>query len=119
MVNRVLKKRQEEIRRTLSQVIEFETRDPRIGFVTVMGVELSRDMRHAKVYLHIPGDEAGRDEALTAFREHAGFFRSELADRLALRHTPELDFRLDETVERAGRIEQLLKEMEAEEEWEA
>ena len=101
----------EEIQRELASIIEFESRDPvvRDAFPTVMEVRLSPDGRHAKVYI-----AAGADTERQAFREalvrDRGFYRTELAERLSLRHTPELQFVVDEAVERSIRLGELLRE---------
>ena len=108
---RRLARLREEIQRELASIIEFESRDPvvRNAFPTVMEVRLSPDARHAKVYV-----AAGADTERAAFRSalvrDRGFYRSELADRLSLRHTPELQFVVDEAVERSIRLGELLRE---------
>lgn len=107
MGKRALERAQEQIQRALSGILEFEARDPRFRLVTIMGVKLSTDFRQASVYLSVL-DESTEAETLAAFREHRGFFRSELAKRLNLRHTPELIFHIDEVSKRARRIEELL-----------
>ena len=84
--------------------------DPRIGFVTVTGVEMSGDMRRARVYLSILGDDAARQDSLAAIEHARGWLRRELAHRLNMRRTPELEFRLDTSADRGERIERLLKE---------
>jgi ribosome-binding factor A len=99
---------QEEIKRTLNGIIEFRARDPRIGFVTVTGVELSPDLRRATIFLDFL-DEERKDELLALFEQDRGFFRSELAKELNLRYTPELRFREDEALQQARRIDELLK----------
>ncbi|MBU0596150.1 30S ribosome-binding factor RbfA [Candidatus Bipolaricaulota bacterium] len=106
---------QEEIQRELASIVEFESRDPvvREAFPTVMDVRLSSDARYAKVYVAV-GAEADRDELLAALVHDRGFYRSELAHRLALRHTPDLRFIVDETVERAIRLGQLLQDDDSE-----
>ncbi len=98
---------QEEIKRTLNEVIEFKVRDPRIGLVTVTWVKLSPDLRYATVYLDFLGE--GGEESLGIFRRDRGFFRRELAKRLDLRYTPELRFEEDEALRRARRIDELLQ----------
>ena len=111
MSKRHLARMREEIQRELAAIIEFESRDPvvRSAFPTVMEVRLSPDGRHAKVYV-----AAGADIERTAFHQallrDRGFYRSELADRLSLRHTPELRFVVDEAVERSIRLGELLRE---------
>ena len=103
----------EEMQRELSSIVEFESRDPviRAAFPTVMDVQLSSDARYAKVYVAV-GADVDREELLRAFVRDRGFYRSELASRLDLRHTPELRFVIDETVERAMRLERLLHDDE-------
>jgi len=100
MNRRLVEKIREEIRRRLSEILEYEARDPRLESITVMGVRLSRDLRHATVY--VSSLKSG-EEALMVLREHRGFFRSELAKRLKLRHTPQLHFELDPALSEPGR----------------
>jgi ribosome-binding factor A len=100
-----------EIKREVSQIVEFEARDPilRDAIPTVMEVKLSVDARYAKVYVALAqGTREEKLEVMAAFRRDRGFFRTELARRLSLRYTPQLEFILDETVERAIRFEQIL-----------
>ncbi len=100
----------EEIKRALSQIVEFEARDPliRASFPTVMDIRLSVDLRYATVYVALGTPPAERAPVLAAFHHDRGFFRSQLAKSISLRHIPELEFTLDETVERSLRLERLL-----------
>lgn len=107
MSKKALERAEEQIQRALSEIFEFEARDPRFHLVTIMGVKLSMDFRHATVYISVL-HESTEAETLTALREHKGFFRSELAKKLNLRYTPELIFQIDEASKRARRIEELL-----------
>ncbi len=104
----------EDIQRELSGILEFESRDPvvRAAFPTLMDVRLSVDGRYAKVFVALAGDVA-REDVEKALTQDRGFYRSMLAERLALRHTPELRFVLDETVERSLRLQELLREDDA------
>ncbi|HCP32017.1 TPA: 30S ribosome-binding factor RbfA [Candidatus Acetothermia bacterium] len=106
----------EEIKRELSAIAEFEVRDPVLkeAFLTVMDVDLSVDARYAKVYIAIGTPSADKEAVMAVFRRDRGFFRTELARRLPLRYTPQLEFILDETVERAMQLERLLKDEEDE-----
>jgi len=108
---RRLERLREEIQRELASIVEFESRDPvvRDAFPTVMDVRLSPDGRYAKVYVSV-GADVDRDALLDALVSDRGFYRSELAHRLSLRHTPDLRFVVDETVERAMRLQELLSE---------
>lgn len=110
---RRLARLQEEIQRELAAIVEFDSRDPvvRAAFPTVMDVRLSIDARHAKVYV-ATGTETDIDAFLAALVRDQGFYRSELARRLSTRHTPELQFMVDRTVERSLRLEQLLRDDE-------
>lgn len=102
----------EELKRVLSQIVEFEARDPliRSAFPTVMDIHLSVDLRYATVYVALGTPPGERAAVLAAFHRDRGFFRSQLAKekKLSLRHIPELEFTLDETVERSLRLERLL-----------
>lgn len=91
---------QAEIHKTLSEILQFEARDPRLGRVTVFSVRLSRDVRHAWVSVGVLGDPHEEAESLNALREHRGFLRSALARRLQIRHTPQLHFELDRAIAR-------------------
>ena len=110
MSQRLMAKVREEIKRRLSEVFEYEARDPRLRGVTVMDVGLSGDLRYATVYVSLTdlSDEKEELKTLDVLDKDRGFFRSELAKRLKLRHTPEIRFELDETEKRAQRIEELL-----------
>ena len=105
----------EDIQRELSRILEFESRDPvvREAFPTLMDVRLTVDGRYAKVYVALAGD-ASRDEVEKALTQDRGFYRSMLAERLSLRHTPDLRFVMDDTVERSLRLEALLRDDDAE-----
>ncbi|MEO5692396.1 MAG: 30S ribosome-binding factor RbfA [Usitatibacter sp.] len=96
----------DQIQRSLADLIRSEVRDPRVGMVTLTGVELSRDQSHAKVFFTIlNGDD---DAALEGLQRAAGFLRSELAHRLTTRKVPELHFAFDESVERGVRLSKLI-----------
>jgi ribosome-binding factor A len=108
---RRLARLQEDIQRELAAIVEFESRDPvvRNAFPTVMDVRLSTDARHAKVYVAV-GTDVDSVEFHEALVRDQGFYRSELAHRLSVRHTPELQFIVDRTVERSLRLEKLLQD---------
>lgn len=110
MSQRAREKIREAIKRKLGEILEFEARDPRLEWVTVMDVRLSRDLRYATVLVSTLGGGVSEEEAVAVLTQHKGFLRSELAKRLRLRRVPELRFEPDLTVRRARRIEQLLAE---------
>ena len=100
------------IRRELSNLLERDVKDPRVGFVTITHVMVTGDLRSARVAVSILGDDpqAGKD-SLKGLAAARGFLRHELAQRLGLRHTPELEFHLDRTLESDQRIENLLRQI--------
>lgn len=98
----------ELIHEEISLLIQRRVRDPRLGFVTVTGVEVSPDLRVAYVYVSVLGSDDDVKRSLESLRRAAGFFRRELGASLSLRYLPELNFRPDDTLERGFRIDQLL-----------
>jgi ribosome-binding factor A len=106
----------EAVRAVLSESISTQLQDPRVGFVTVTGVKTSPDLRHARVYVSVLGDEAAREASLEGLRSAHGFLQSRLAAELVLKHTPALTFEYDESVVRGMRLSQLLDEVELREE---
>jgi len=98
----------EAVRSVLSDAITKDLKDPRVGFVTVTGVKTSPDLRHARVYVSVLGDQQVRDASLDGLRSAHGFLQGRLATELSLKHTPALEFEYDESIERGMRISQLL-----------
>ena len=98
----------DQIQRSLAELIRVEVRDPRVGLVTITGVELSRDHSHAKVFFTVLGADSA--PALEGLSRAAGFLRSELSHRLTTRKVPELHFAFDESVERGVRLAKLIDE---------
>ncbi|MFD1953794.1 30S ribosome-binding factor RbfA [Paenibacillus thailandensis] len=101
----------EQIKKELSQIIQTELKDPRIGFITVTGVEATSDLSQARVFLSVLGSEEQKEETLKALARATGFIRSELGKRIRLRHTPELIFKFDSSIEYGSRIESLLDQI--------
>ena len=98
----------EAVREVLSDGIATQLHDPRVGFVTVTGVKTSSDLRHARVYVSVLGDEETREASLAGLRSAQGFLQGLLASELKLKHTPALTFFYDESVDRGMRISHLL-----------
>jgi ribosome-binding factor A len=101
----------EAVRVVLSEAIATELQDPRVGFVTVTGVKTSPDLRHARVYVSVLGDERRREASLEGLRSAHGFLQGVLAAQLPLKHTPTLTFQYDESVDRGMRISHLIDEV--------
>jgi ribosome-binding factor A len=104
----------EAVREVLSDAIAKELKDPRIGFVTVTAVNTSRDLRHARVYVSVLGDERARAETLEGLRSAHGYLQGVVGSQLSLKRTPTLVFEYDETVDRAARLTELLQQGEDE-----
>lgn len=98
----------EQMKKELSQIIQREIKDPRIGFVTLTGVEVTGDLQQAKIFISVMGNEEQKDNSLKALQSAKGFIRSEIGKRMKLRHTPELVFKIDESIEYGSKIESLL-----------
>jgi ribosome-binding factor A len=111
MSSRRVLKAAEAIREVVSMAILTDLRDPRIEDVTVTYVEVSPDMRQAKVHVSIMGDDAKQRLCLHGLRSSAGYLQSKIADRIDTRYTPRIVFHLDEGVKKSLAINQLLQEL--------
>ena len=103
----------ELLRQEIGRALEREVADPRIGFVTVTGVETSPDLSHAWVSVSVIGSAAERKEAVRALRGAMPFIQRSLGPRLRLRRMPKLELRVDDSVERGTRVLRLLDQLEA------
>lgn len=102
----------EAVREEVAAFLARDAKDPRItGLVTVTAVEMSRDLRHASVFVSVMGDDAARTSTMEALVATASHLRGRVGRALRLQFAPELAFRLDESVQRAARIETLLAEI--------
>ena len=106
----------DQIRQELSELLSRgAVHDPGIGFITITRVRVSADLQVAHVYYTSLGDPKARKETAKALGRATPFFRRQVGARLQLRRVPELDFRFDEAVEHQDRIEQILRDLHAEE----
>ena len=102
----------DRIHQILSHLLLREISDPRLQDITVTEVELDLELMYAKVYVSAMGDESREAEVMKGFRRASGFLRREVGKRIRLRHTPELHFHWDHTLERANRINQLIASLD-------
>ena len=100
----------EAMREVLSDAITQHLKDPRIGFVTVTAVDTSPDLRHARVFVSVLGDDNRRRLTLDGLKSAHGFLQRRVAAELRTKNTPTLEFLYDDTAERAQRVEALLRE---------
>jgi len=89
-----------------------DMKDPRVGFTTVMDVRTSPDLRHARVYVSVLGDEEDKQETVAVLQKARGYLRARLGRDITLKYLPELHFELDRTLEQAARIDALLDELD-------
>ena len=99
------------VKREISIILHGEIKDPRLQFVTITQVEVSRDLQHAKVFFSVLGDEKSADQAQEGLTSAKGFVRKLIGQRIRMRYTPEIDFFYDRSVEYGARIEQALGEI--------
>jgi ribosome-binding factor A len=104
----------EVLREVVGAAISGELSDPRIGFVTVTAVETSPDLRTAKVFVSVLGDEDEREATLEGLRSSHGVIQSRIAAETRMKRTPTLTFHYDDTIEKASRVSELLEEGEDE-----
>lgn len=102
----------EQIRIILSETIQFETSDPRLADVTVVGVSIDRELQYATVHVHALGGEEIRDQVMEGLQSAAGFLRRAVAKELEIRHVPELRFHWDKTFSHAEHIHDLLSSLD-------
>jgi ribosome-binding factor A len=111
MPSKRLARLNEQLKREIAQLLRTHVRDPRVGVVSVTGVEVVSDLAVAKVYVRIIGSDAERAETLEGLDAASPFLRSTLGRILHVRRVPELRFQLDRSFEHAQRIETLLSEV--------
>ena len=95
----------------VSQLLSREINDPRVGVVTLTGVKITNDLKHARVYFSTLGDQHSKEEVLSGLQSATGFVRSRIGRELKLRFVPTLEFIHDDTEENAQRIEALLRKV--------
>ncbi|KXS41592.1 MULTISPECIES: 30S ribosome-binding factor RbfA [unclassified Candidatus Frackibacter] len=108
----------ELIKKEISQMLlHDEIKDPRIGFVTITDVEVSGDLRHAKVFVSVyDKDPKVKEDTMEGLENAVGYVRRELGQRIRLRHTPEILFRYDDSIKRGTRIFKILEDLDQENE---
>ncbi|RDV82518.1 30S ribosome-binding factor RbfA [Ammonifex thiophilus] len=104
----------EAIKEVVADVLQHELKDPRLGFVTVTRVEVSADLRHAKIFLSVYGSQEEEKESFEVLEKAKGFIRSALGKRLRLRHVPEIVLKPDPSISYGVRVMELLSEIKKE-----
>jgi len=101
----------ELLKEEISQIVLREMKDPRIGFVSVTDVEVSGDLRHAKVFISVYGSDKEKEETLEGLQQAQGFVRKLVGERVKIHHTPEIIFRYDDSIENGVHISEIIKDL--------
>jgi ribosome-binding factor A len=101
----------ELILKHISEILSRGLKDPRVGFVTLTSVDVSSDLRYARVYYTVIGSERERSQTAIGIEKATPYIRRQLASKLSIRHTPELTFVYDESIEYGAHIESILKDI--------
>ncbi len=105
----------EQIAVEVSDLLRTRVKDPRVGFASITHVEVSGDLRHAKIFVSVMGEPDEKKQTISALHHATGFLRRELAARLTLRFMPEIVFKLDDSIEQGSRVLSLIRELELQE----
>lgn len=100
------------LQREISKILQFELKNPKLGFVTVTDVQCTNDLSQAKVYVSFLGKQERNDSGMRILNQSKGFIRSTLAKKLKIRKTPELIFIQDTSLQTGNRIESILKNLD-------
>jgi ribosome-binding factor A len=117
MAKRRQRKMAELLHEEISQIILYQSQDPRLAMVTITAVEITADLQRAVVYFTVLGDKTDTKEALAGLNKAAGYLRHQLGQTLSLRRVPELTFKVDTSLERGLQIESLLDELKKDDDW--
>ncbi|MCX5679567.1 MAG: 30S ribosome-binding factor RbfA [Candidatus Omnitrophica bacterium] len=99
---------QEAIRQEISMIAQSQIKDPRIGFITITKVDLTKDLRYARIYFSVLGKSADKNKALRGLNSAKGYIKGLIADRIKLRFMPEISFVIDNTLEHTQHIYEIL-----------
>lgn len=105
---------QEALRQEISKIVHNELKDPRLGFITITKVELTKDLRYAKVYFSVLGEMKDKGLALKGLNSAKGYIKNLIADRIKLRFVPEVAFKIDDSLEHTKHIYDILDQLKKE-----
>ncbi len=111
MVNKRVRRLEELLKEEISQILLREVKDPRIGFVSLTDVEVSGDLRHAKVFVSVYGSDKEKTETMEGLEQATGFVRKLVGNRITTYHTPEILFKYDDSIEHGVHISKLINEV--------
>lgn len=105
---------QEALRQEVSKIVQMELKDPRLGFLTITKVDLTRDLRYARIYFSVLGDEKAKKNALYGLRSAKGFIKNLISEKVKLKFMPEIEFKIDDTLEHTQKIFNLIDKIKKE-----
>lgn len=105
-----------QLKKEISKILQEDLKDPRIGFVTITRIDLTDDLRYARIYFSILGDDLAKEEGLKGLKSAIGFIRKLIAERMELRYVPELYFKLDNSIEYSINLEKTFERIRHERE---
>jgi len=101
----------ELLKEEISQIILREMKDPRIAFVSVTDVDVSGDLRHAKVFISVFGTDKEKEETMEGLKKARGYIRKLVGERIKIHHTPEIIFRYDDSIEQGVHISEIINDL--------
>ncbi len=107
---------QEAIRQEVSRIVQLEMKDPRLGFITITKVELTKDLRYARVYFSVLGENKDKHLTLKGLNSAKGYIKGLLSDRIKLQFMPEISFTIDQSIEHTKHIHDILEKLKKEKE---
>ena len=113
-----IEKVQELVKQEISQILLYELKDPRIGFITVTKVEMTGDLREAKIFVSIMGNDDAIKNTFEGLKSSLGFIRREIGKRIRLRFTPEISFEPDRSLMHSSHIQEILMRLNNEKKYE-
>lgn len=99
------------IQKEISEIIQFELKDPKIGFITITDMDVTGDLSQARIYVSFLGQDARKEAGMKALERSKGFLRTQLAKRLTIRKVPELIFKQDVSLEKGNKIEKIIADI--------
>ncbi len=111
MKNNRVRKVELQVKDEVSKIIITKLKDPRVGFVTVTAVEMTADLKSAQIFISVMGTQSQKTETISSLNDASKYIRAEMNQRIKLRYSPSITFRLDDTIDRAIRIGRILEDL--------
>ena len=103
-----------QLKKEISKILQEDIKDPRIGFVTITRIDLTKNLRYARIYFSILGDDDAKEESFKGIKSSMGFIRKLIAERMNLRYVPELYFKMDNSIEYSINLEKTFERIKHE-----